>query len=214
VAKPAPAARPRPLLLAAACCTLSLCACAPHAQKALAVAAQPGKLSVPQTQVTLPPAQPVNPAALPQDTEAAQAPPPAAVETPQPVPSPALPPARPRAAPSRPAASPAAQTQPQPQAQTPPVVEAPAERPAIQAVVPAAEIKKLKDSADARKRDVRAILARMNSRRLSAADQDLVKRIEFFLSQSDDAEKRGDMSQADAFAQRAQDLAKGWQSAH
>jgi hypothetical protein len=87
----------------------------------------------------------------------------------------------------------------------------PVERPAIQAIVPAQEQKKLKDSAGARKKEVRATLAKMGSRRLSAGDQDLMKRIQFVLTQSDDAERRGDMTQADAFAQRAQDLAKGWQ---
>jgi CHAD domain-containing protein len=87
----------------------------------------------------------------------------------------------------------------------------PVERPPIQAVVPAQEQKKLKALAQARKKEVRATLAKMSSRRLSADDQDLVKRIEFFLAQSVEAEGRGDMSQADVFAQRAQDLARGWQ---
>jgi hypothetical protein len=91
-------------------------------------------------------------------------------------------------------------------------VEAPIERAAIQAIVPAQEQKRLNDSADARKKGVRATLAKMTGRRLSADDQDLVKRIQFFLAQSDQAERRGDMSEADVFAQRAQDLARGWQS--
>jgi hypothetical protein len=77
--------------------------------------------------------------------------------------------------------------------------------------VPAQEQKRLKDSAQARKREVRATLTRVAGRRLSASDRDPVKRIEFFLAQSDQAEQRGDMSQADAFAQGAQDLARGLQ---
>jgi hypothetical protein len=47
---------------------------------------------------------------------------------------------------------------------------------------------------------------------MTAGDQDLVKRIEFFLNQSDQAEHNGDMSRADDFAQSAQALARGWQS--
>jgi hypothetical protein len=108
-------------------------------------------------------------------------------------------------------ALPAPVRRPAPAVTAKPATPAPVERPAIQAIVPAQEQKRLKDSADSRKKEVRATLAKMSSRRLSAGDQDLMKRIQFFLTQSDDAERRGDMSQADAFAQRAQDLAKGWQ---
>jgi hypothetical protein len=81
----------------------------------------------------------------------------------------------------------------------------------VQAIVSAEERKKLKDSADGRKREVGAALARIKGQRMTAGDQDLVKRIEFFMAQSDQAERNGDMSQADDFAQRAQALAKGWQ---
>ena len=94
---------------------------------------------------------------------------------------------------------------------TPAAAQPPEQRPAVQAIVPAQEQKRLKDSAQARKREVRATLTRVAGRRLSASDRDLVKRIEFFLAQSDQAEQRGDMSQADAFAQGAQDLARGVQ---
>jgi hypothetical protein len=182
-------------VLLAAALSLALAGCASHARP-LAVSQPPAALSVPQTQVALPPEQPLDPDALAD----AQPPAPAvrAATPPVPAPLPATPavtaPVR------RPAPSVAAQPAP------PPI-----ERPAIQAIVPAQEQKKLKDSADARKKEVRATLARMAGRRLSAGDQDLMKRIQFFLTQSDDAERRGDMSQADAFAQRAQDLAKGWQ---
>jgi hypothetical protein len=180
-----------------------LAGCATHA-KPLAVSAQPAALSVPQTQVTLPPEQPLNPEALVDDQPPAP-PPPAA-----PAPPPPTLPVTPAVAPPVRRSAPVVAAQPAP---PPPEATAPApvERPAIQALVPAQEQKKLKDSAEARKKEVRATLTRMASRRLNATDQDLMKRIQFFLTQSDDAERRGDMRQADAFAQRAQDLAKGWQ---
>jgi hypothetical protein len=166
----------------AAVLALALAGCASHA-KPLA-ASQPAPLSIPQTQVALPPAQPLDPEALP----AAQA-------SGQPAEAPAAP--RPARRPATPAAAQPAQP--------------PEQRPAVQAILPAQERKRLRDSAQARKREVRTTLARIAGRSLSAGDRDLVKRIEFFLAQSDQAEQRGDMSQADAFAQRAQDLARGWQ---
>jgi hypothetical protein len=155
----------------AALLALALAGCASHA-KPLA-ASQPAPLSIPQTQVALPLAQPLNPDALPAEVPA----------TPRPARRPA----------------------------TPAAAQPPEQRPAVQAIVPAQEQKRLKDSAQARKREVRATLTRVAGRRLSAADRDLVKRIEFFLAQSDQAEQRGDMSHADAFAQGAQDLAQGLQ---
>lgn len=148
--------------------------------KPAANAAPPAPLSTPQTQVALPEPQPLNPDALVQPS------------------------GRPAAAPA--ASGPAARQAPSAAAQTAPAEQ----RPAVQAIVSVEEQKKLKDSAEARKREVRAVLARIGGRNLSASDQDLVKRIEFFLNQSDQAERSGDMSQAEAFAQRAQALARGW----
>jgi len=164
--------------------SMALAGCASHA-KAVASSTQPAALSVPQTQVTLPPPQPLNPDALAtEDPVAPQAPAVTPAVTPTPAPPVRRPPRTPVvAAPSAP----------------PPV-----ERPAIQAIIPAQEQKRLKDSADARKKEVRAALAKIH-------DQDLAQRIQFFLSQSDQAELRGDMTQADVFAQRAQDLARGGQ---
>jgi hypothetical protein len=192
----------------AAALSLALAGCASHAKPQ--VTAQPAPLSTPQTQVVLPPAQPLDPAALATETSSADSAPVAK----EPAAPAAAPPAEPAVTPRarRPAPSVAAQPV-APPAQPPAApVEAPVERPAIQAILPAQEQKRLKDSADGRKKEVHATLARMTGRRLSADDQDLVKRIQFFVEQSDQAERRGDMSQADVFAQRAQDLARGWQS--
>ena len=192
----------------AAALSLALAGCASHAKPL--VTAQPAPLSTPQTQVVLPPAQPLDPAALATDTSSADSAPVAK----EPTAPAAAPPAGPAAAPRVRRPAPAVGAQPvAPPAQPPAApVEAPIERAAIQAIVPAQEQKRLNDSADARKKGVRATLAKMTGRRLSADDQDLVKRIQFFLAQSDQAERRGDMSEADVFAQRAQDLARGWQS--
>jgi outer membrane murein-binding lipoprotein Lpp len=196
--------RSQALVLAAALSVLGfvLAGCASHA-KPLAAAAQPASLSVPQTHVALPPEQPLDPDALSTEASAAGPAPVAPAAAPA---APTAPAVAPRV--RRPAPAVAAQPAEPPAVQP---AEAPVERPTIQALVPAQEQQKLKDSTEARKKEVRATLARMAARRLSPADQDLVKRIEFFLSQSDQAERRGDMSQADAFAQRAQDLARGWQ---
>jgi len=185
----------------------ALAGCASHAKQT--AASQPAPLSVPQTNVTLPPPQPLDPDALASvaDVKAPETPtlPPEPAEPAASVaPAPATPPRRPpravAAQPVPPPAEPAAQPAP------PPV-----ERPPIQAVVPAQEQRRLRALAQARKKEVKTTLARMSSRHLSADDSDLVKRIEFFVAQSDEAERRGDMSQADVFAQRAQDLARGWQ---
>jgi hypothetical protein len=194
----------------AAALVLALAGCASHAKPM--AASQPGPLSVPQTHVTLPPPQPLDPDALASETD---------VKPPE---APTLPPApaapaesaesaapAPTTPPRRPPRTVAAQPIPSPVEPAAQPVPPPVERPPIQAVVPAQQQKKLKALAQARKKEVKATLARMSSRRLSADDLDLVKRIEFFVKQSDEAEGRGDMSQADVFAQRAQDLARGWQ---
>ena len=182
----------RTLAAALSVFSMALAGCASHA-KAVASASQPAPLSVPQTQVTLPPLQPLNPEALATEDAAPPQTPAAPAVTPAPPPPVRRPPRTTVAGQPAPAPVVAAPSAP------PPV-----ERPAIQAIIPAQEQKRLKDSADARKKEVRAALAKIH-------DQDLAQRIQFFLSQSDQAEHRGDMPQADVFAQRAQDLARGGQ---
>lgn len=188
----------------AAALAMALAGCVFHAKPK--VVSQPAQLSVPQTAVTLPPPQPLDPEALVTEAEDDDA---TAVPA---APAPAAPAPLPAAPVRRPAPKPAQQVEAR---IAPPVVAQPApppeERPAIQAILPAQEQKRLRESAQQRKKVVRATLAKMSGRRLSAADEDLVKRIQFFLTESDKAERSGDMSQADAFAQRAQDLARPWQ---
>jgi|SRR5580704_15199268 hypothetical protein len=146
------------------------------------------QLSVPQTQVQLPPPQPVNPDAL---TD---------VQPPEPV--------EPAAAPKPVRRSTAAPPQPKPEIAAPPTQPAEPERPPIQEIVPADERKHYQDSANVHKREIRQLLEQAKARRLTSDQSKMVKRIQAFMAQSDDAEKRGDMRQADALAERGLVLAK------
>jgi hypothetical protein len=146
-------------------------------------------LSVPQTQVQLPPPQPVNPDAL----------------TPAPPPQPAEPAVAPRPVRRTTPAPP----QPKPETAAPQTAQPPEpERPPIQELVPADEQKRDQESADAHKREIRQLLVQARARRLTSEQNKMVKRIQAFVTQSDDAEKRGDMRQADALADRGLVLAK------
>jgi hypothetical protein len=142
----------------------------------------PEPLSAPQTQVQLPPPQPVNPDVLlpPRPDEPAAAPVPAR-------------PAR-RASP------------PQPKPETPaPANAAPAETELapVQELLTADERKRYQESADGRKSEIRQLLMQAKSHRLTAEQNREIKRIQSLVAQSDDVEKRGDMRQADALAERA-----------
>ena len=164
---------------------------APTPAVAAAPAQPPEPLSVPQTDVHLPPPQRVTPEA------AATTVPPEPAGTPPP-PRPA---ARPKpAAPTRTDAPPAAQ----PATPTP----AEPERPTIQEVTPAAEQKRLQDEASARKNEVRRLVEPLDRRRLNRQQRGMLDRVESFVKQSDDAERRGDMRQASELAQRALVLAR------
>jgi hypothetical protein len=154
----------------------------------------PPKLSTPQTQVTLPAAQPFDPAALdtatpaPADTTASKAP--------------ATPPARtPRTVRTE-------TTAPQP---APATVAEPA-RPPIQEIISAPDLKRLQDSAQVRKKEVAGILEQYQNRRNSGPQRMKLNEIRNFVKLSDDFEKRGEMRQADAMAEKAQILARQLQN--
>jgi hypothetical protein len=151
----------------------------------------PEALSIPQTQVQLPPPQPVNPEAL------AVPPPPEPVE-----PAPAPKPVRRTAAGSPPATKPEVVGPVAPPAAEP-------ERAPIQEIVPADERRRYQESAEASKREIRQLVEHARAHRLTAEQKKIVTRIQTFVTQSDDAEKRGDMRQADALAERGLVLAKG-----
>ncbi len=164
---------------------------APRPSSPPAAKPPPEPLSVPQTNVQLPPPQPVPPEAM-----ATTAP---AVE-PFPAPTPA-PPRTPARTPAR-TGGPSPRTEP---AAPPAPVET--ERPPISEVTPAAEFKRLQDEADNRKQEVTQLIRRIPRARLRQ-QQNSIDRINAFLHQADDARRRGDMRQATELAGRALVLAR------
>jgi hypothetical protein len=164
----------------------------PAAPAPAAKSAAPSQpLSAPQTQVELPPPQPVSDAAL------------AAGEASQEAPEPATPPRPVRRNPGPPAINPARPETPAPPAAT----EEPARAP-IQEVLSADESKRLQDSAAQCKREIRRLVEQARLRRLNNHELSAVARIEGMVKLSDDAEAKGDMREADALAERALVLAK------
>jgi hypothetical protein len=153
--------------------------------------APPPPLSIPQTRVELPKAQPVDPAALVVETTPRE---------PEPEPQPTAPSRTRRTAPA---------ATPPPAAAPPP--EAPRET--FREMVPPTEAKRLLDQAIVRRREVAQILDQLNKRStLTPAQRNVMATIKNFLVLSDDAEKHNDPRQADSFAERAQILAKELQS--
>ena len=157
-------------------------------------------LSIPQTVAELPPPQPISADALPTPKPADES-----VEA-QPGPRP--PPRRPGPIQGPPRVEPPVATPAQ--VQPPPGLPAPEqpERPPIQEILPPAEQKRLQESADTRKREIRKILDQAASRQLSGAQRDLVARIRTLVQQSDDAGTRNDWRQADQLAGQAQVLVR------
>jgi hypothetical protein len=150
----------------------------------------PPPLSSPQTRVELPTPQPIDPAAL--DTETAPPEAPAATRTqPQRRPTVITPPAPPAPTTSQPAEPP---------------------RETIQEIIPAGELKRLQEQVQGRRKEVDQILAQVSKRRLTQPQHVVVTNIRNFLALSEEAEKRNDMRQADALAERAQILARDLQN--
>jgi hypothetical protein len=151
--------------------------------------ATPPELSLPQTQVYLPPRQKPDPDAF----NTAQAPEPAPEVEPKPAPPQ---PHTPRAAPPQ---------APKPVIETPPS-EPP--RPPIQEILPPDEEKRLQHSAEGHRTDTLALLAVARRRHLTARENQKVEDINQFLKQSEQAETSKDMRSADQLAERAYILAK------
>jgi len=84
----------------------------------------------------------------------------------------------------------------------------------MQEIIPATDQKRLQESAQSRKREVAGILEPFHKRRLSRPLQIKVGEIDNFVKLSDDFEKRGEMRQADAMAEKAQILARQLQNGH
>jgi hypothetical protein len=182
------------ILAAAAAIGLTGCALRAKTPPATAAAPKPAApvpapapvpLSTPQTQVDLPKYQPI-------DSAATETVPPPPVEPP---------------VASRPPAPPQRRTvraeTPAPAAVTP----EPA-RPEFQEIIPAADLKRLQDSAQSRKREVTHILEVLSKRRLSVSQRNDLASIKSFLAQSDEYEKKNEMRMADLLAEKAQILAR------
>jgi hypothetical protein len=155
-------------------------------------------LSIPQTAVTLPSPQWVNPDAIPKVQTAQESPAPEKTEVPP----------TPRASRRTAAGPPKPEPEPEPEAPPIPAVQ---EQAPIQPILSGDEQKRIQDAIEARKREIDDKLGRVK-RNLSSHDKSLVERINSFLAQCAQAEQRGDYSQADALSERALILARELQS--
>jgi hypothetical protein len=165
----------------------------PPPPKPVPPAKPPEPLSIPQTNVELPPPQLIPPDALP----------PAEPGT-----TPAPPPTTNRQQ-NRPPARQGATPAPKPEPATPTAPERPAvtERPPVAEVLSAAEAKRLQDEAHARTNEAHQTIARLSARRRNQ-QKSIIDRINTFLTQAQEAERRGDMRQASELAGRAAVLAR------
>ena len=184
---------------------LSLCGCdmrlmhartPPPPQPSVVQAAPPPSpppsepLSIPQTQVSLPPAQPIDPEALatppinvPSGPASAH---PAHQATKRPAPSP------PSAATAKP--------EPVESAEAPPV-DPP--RAPIEPVLPAERRRQLTEDIAGRLRDVDQLVVKISALRLSDAEKDNADRIRSFAALSQKALEKGDIQQANGLVKRA-----------
>lgn len=184
---------------------LSLCGCEmrpwrvqtpPAPQSTVAQAPPPPSppssepLSIPQTQVALPPLQPIDPEAL--------ATPPISV----PAESPSAQPARKNVKRSGPFPPPGATAKPEPVESA----DAPAadpQRAPIEPVLPADQRHQLTEDIASRLRDVDQLLNKSSTLRLSATEKDIVDQIRSFEALSQKALEKGDLPQAAGLAKRA-----------
>jgi hypothetical protein len=180
----------------------------PPAPKPAPPALRPEPLSIPQTQTQLPSPQPISPEAL----ATVQSPP----QTPEAQPAPATSgrPARrtgPVAGPKPGSAvGPAVAGQSNAAQAAPPAAPPPDAEPraTVQEIVPPAELKQLQESVATHRQETRKVLEAAQAHRLTYEQRGLVARIQSFLQQSEEAEKRNDWRQANTLAERAQVLAK------
>jgi len=151
----------------------------------------PRVLSTPQTNVELPPSQPVNLDALTQPPPPEEPPPaPPATKGPPRHPAPA--------APSRTETVPVGPAAPPPES----------ERQPIQEIVPVEDQKRFQEEAAAQKREIHQRLEQIAGRRLNHSERDQLAHITSFVKQSDAAETRGDWRSAAALAERGLALAR------
>jgi hypothetical protein len=170
---------------------------------------RPEPLSIPQTQTQLPPVQPITPEALatvqspPQTLEAQENPEtnskPVRRAGPVVGPKPDSPPGGGAVAGQAVAAQVGPPAAPTPDAEP---------RATVQEIVPPAELKRLQESVAAHQQEIRKVLETAQNRHLTDEQRRTVARIQSFLQQSEEAEKRNDWRQANTLAERAQVLAR------
>jgi hypothetical protein len=166
-------------------------------------ATPPPPVSTPQTQVELPPPQPVSPAALATI-------PPAREDLPtQETEPPAKPPTRKPAGPqqvtnaTKPETPPAAAETPPPVQGPPTAPVTPVESQRLKPVYSEEERRRNMAELEKRKSDIESILSRLNQNRMSAEQKSVVERIRSFINIADESAKGGDFRAAEAFAERA-----------
>jgi hypothetical protein len=81
----------------------------------------------------------------------------------------------------------------------------------VQEILPPEELKRLQDSVGSRRQEARRVVDSALARKPNAQQSAAIARIQSFLLQSEEAEKRGDWRQADALGERAQILAREFQ---
>lgn len=160
----------------------------------------PPPLSLPQTRVELPPAQTISAEAQNSAEAPGEPPPPPPAppkkknSSPRPRPADTTPPAAATPAPAPAAAPAAAEVEP---------------RAPIQEIIPAEELNRLRNNANAKKEEIRQRLEPLRRRSLTKPQKELVDNINSFLRLSDEAERSGDMRKANEFAERGAVLAQG-----
>ena len=163
---------------------------------------------MPQTEVQLPPVQPVPENALDMvtATEVQPAPPPPTrTSNKRRGPTPSTPPvAAPPAEQATPPATPPANATASPET----------ERPDVHEVLPPNERIRLQNNADSQKRTVRTWLASSKGRKLDSTNNPTVQRIKSLLQTSDEAETKGDMREASELADHAVAYMRELQGAH
>jgi hypothetical protein len=155
-------------------------------------------ISTPQTEIQLPPAQPVSNEAL----ATIQPPPePKAPEPAEPEPTTKPPTRRPPAPRPAEATAPAATAETQP---TPPAEE----RPRLQPVYTEEERRRILGEIERRRGEIDGILRGINQSRVPSNQRGVIDSIHSFLSSCDDSAKRGDLRSAEALSERALLLAR------
>jgi hypothetical protein len=182
---------------------------APVATAVAKPAAPPPPVSSPQTEIQLPPAQPVSPEALATIDNVRQ-------EEPAPEPEPvAKPPASRRPA-SPPLPAPAAANPPRQEppataetpVQPPAATPAPEESPRLQPAYSDEERRRTLAELERRRAEIESLLKGVNQSRISADQKAVIDRIRSFQTVADEAAKRLDFRSADAISERALILAK------